>query len=107
MEARIVIVGTKHDGPPAIEALAGLRQGMSVALKREPDNQVDPGAVAVYCGDQRIGFLPRAQYSAVRDALDAGATVSAVMATEAIIQDGDIVPGGLPRLTVTIAEDEE
>lgn len=106
-DIRIVVVGTKHKGPHAISALEALAQGEHVHLQRETDNLVDPGAVAVYSGRIHIGYLPRAQYGAIRDALDAGKTITATLAAEAIIQNGDIVPGGLPRLAVTIHEEDE
>ena len=103
METRIVIVGTRHRGAEAMAALAALTRGTPIALRREPDNAYDPGAVACYAGDMHLGYLPRAQYGSIRDALDAGRAVEATLTSEAIIDNGDIVPGGAPRLTVSWA----
>lgn len=100
METRIVIVGTKHRGAEALAALAALTKGAAITLRREPNNPHDPGAVACYSGETHLGYLPRAQYGEIRDALDIGKIVAATLTTEAIVHNGDIVPGGLPRLTV-------
>lgn len=101
METRIVIVGTRHRGTEAMDALAALTKGAPISLRREPDNAFDPGAVACYAGNTHLGYPPRAQYGSIRDALDAGNIVEATLTSEAIIDNGDIVPGGAPRLTVS------
>ena len=104
-ETRIVIVGTKHRGAEAMAALGALAKGAPVVLRREPDNQYDPGAVACYAGAVHIGYLPRAQYGEIQAAMDAGLAVAAELTAEAIIDNQSIAPGGAPRLTVRWEEE--
>lgn len=42
-----------------------LREGMPLRLLREPENRYDKRAVAVYCGDAKLGFVPRIDNAAV------------------------------------------
>ncbi len=100
MEQKIVLVGTKFRGAAAMVKLAGLAKGDPIELKREPDNPHDPGAVACYFDGVHLGYLPKAQYGAIREALDRGCSVTAEVAAEALMQGGDVAPGGLPRLLV-------
>jgi len=106
-ETRIVVVGTKFRGSEAMSALGALVKGAPVSLLREPDNQHDPGAIACYVGDTHIGYLPRAQYGAIRAAMDAGLDVAAELSAEALIDNDSIALGGAPRLTVRWEEKEE
>lgn len=101
MEQKIVIVGTKFRGGDALKKLARLVKGDAITLQREPDNPHDPGAVACYFDGAHLGYLPKAQYGAIREALDRGCSVSARITHEALMQEGDVAPGGLPRLAVT------
>lgn len=102
-EIRVVIVGTKHKGTEALDALGALTKGAPVSLRREPENPADSGAVACYIGDIHCGYVPRAQYSSIRDALDAALTVTAELTTEAIVDGGEVKAA--PRITARWEED--
>lgn len=57
------------DGP---EAFDQLKVGTRLDLVREPDNQFDPYAVAVYLGDLKLGFIPRGENHDISKYLDMG-----------------------------------
>ena len=57
------------DGP---EAFDQLKVGTRLDLVREPDNQFDPYAVAVYLGDFKLGFIPRGENHDISKYLDMG-----------------------------------
>ena len=57
------------DGPEAFEQL---KVGTRLDLVREPDNQFDPYAVAVYLGDFKLGFIPRGENHDISKYLDMG-----------------------------------
>lgn len=51
------IVGSSH--VPGAQAIVGeLREGTELQLRREPGNQYDRNAVAVYLGETRLGYVP-------------------------------------------------
>lgn len=54
-----------------------LRVDTPLALAREADNKYDHDAVAVYFKDHRLGFVPRADNTAVAQMLDRGECISA------------------------------
>lgn len=60
MKAIYPIVGTRFRGPRAEEIVRSLQVGDLVALRRDPDNPVDPNAVKVMVGEEQIGFIPAA-----------------------------------------------
>lgn len=62
------------------EVRAQLAVGMPLQLVREPDNPHDPRAIRVDWQGQPLGYLPRAQNTAVSRALDAGEVVEARIA---------------------------
>ena len=95
-EQKVVIVGTKHRGQVALDALGLLVKGETVTLRPEPENSADPGAIAVYRGDQHIGYIP-ARAAAIRDAIGEG-EMTAIVSSEPIMQDGQCIE--LPRITV-------
>lgn len=49
---------TYYDG---LDVLDNLKPGTPVDLKAEPDNPYDPEAVAIYYGDTKLGYIPRAK----------------------------------------------
>ena len=51
---------------------ASLSVGDALKLVREPANDNDPDAVAVYFRDEQLGYVPRAENSAVSQMLDRG-----------------------------------
>jgi len=56
---------------------ARLREGMALRLLREPENQYDKRAVAVYAGRSKLGFVPRLDNAAISQMLDRGELLSA------------------------------
>lgn len=99
MIVRTVIVGTKHRGRDAITAVAGLREGDVIVLKREPENDKDSNAVTCHFRGVHLGFVPMRQNGEIAAALDAGATLTAVVAEAAITIMGGIREA--PRIVVT------
>jgi HIRAN domain len=86
------IVGTKFRGTTALAALAALRKGTRLTIKREPNNPADQNAVAVFLGDQHLGYVPRADNVELAQTfigLRASALIVEVIA-EAIIDGGEI-----------------
>lgn len=49
-----------------------LAQGQQITLQREPTNTFDARAVAVYWGQQKLGFIPRLDNAAISQLLDRG-----------------------------------
>ena len=48
----------------------GLKAGVPLGLVREPANSYDSDAVAVYYGQAKIGFIPRAENTVLANMLD-------------------------------------
>ena len=67
-----------HEGPAIIDRL---RPGQRLSLRREPDNPHDRRAIAVYAGNRRIGYIPRAINTIPADMLDQGQPLVAVVRT--------------------------
>lgn len=53
------IVGTNFCGAEAAALLKTTTPGTPIDLVREPTNEFDPNAVAVYIGDQKVGYIAR------------------------------------------------
>lgn len=47
------------------EMLSKLSEGMEVQLKKDPDNPYDPDAIAVYNGEDHLGYIPKKDIPAV------------------------------------------
>jgi hypothetical protein len=56
---------------------ASLNVGDALKLIREPSNDNDPDAVAVYFCGEKLGYVPRAENSAVSQMLDRGENLEA------------------------------
>jgi hypothetical protein len=85
------IIGTKYRGPNAVAMVGALPRGLRVRLQREPDNEFDGNAIAVYYGTTHLGFLPRIHNIELAPALDRGAAESeAEVVAEAIVDKGDV-----------------
>ena len=54
------------------EAFENLKVGSELKLVREDDNQFDPYAVAIYHGEQKLGFIPRNHNHDISKYLDMG-----------------------------------
>jgi HIRAN domain len=53
--------------------------GRPLELRREPDNEHDPNAIAVLAGGERIGWVPRELAAEIAPQLDRGSPWSAVV----------------------------
>lgn len=58
-----------------------------ITLKREPKNQYDSLAVALYFGDLKIGYLPKAKNEVIAKLMDAGKNFSAKVKEKNIHSD--------------------
>lgn len=58
-----------------------------ITLKREPKNQYDSLAVALYFGDLKIGYLPKAKNEVIAKLMDAGKNFSAKIKEKNIHSD--------------------
>jgi hypothetical protein len=47
-----------YDG---LEVIDEMKLGAPVSLKSEPDNPHDPNAVAIYLGEHKLGYIPKAK----------------------------------------------
>ena len=63
-----------HRGEAVWSALA---VGAPVKLVREPNNDHDPNAVAVYFNDDKLGYVPRGENGALARMLDRGERLTA------------------------------
>ena len=63
-----------HDGEAVWSRLA---VGDSLRLRREPENPYDRQAVAVYRDDSKLGYVPRADNTAVSQMMDRGERLDA------------------------------
>jgi hypothetical protein len=85
------IIGTKFRGPNAVAMVGAMPRGLRVRLEREPDNEFDGNAIAVYYGVQHLGYVPRGHAAELARALDRGAAeTEAEVVAEAIIDQGDV-----------------
>jgi hypothetical protein len=99
MEMKIAIVGTKFR-PGGIAALAKIQKGHALVLVREPDNQHDPDAVAIYsAAGEHLGYVPRSENIDLARDLDAGVSFATIMEDEAIIAKGEIKFA--PKIVIT------
>ena len=74
------VAGAKHR--EADVASAELAPGERLELRREPENEHDPNAIAVHGGGAHLGFVPRELAEEIAPALDAGEPWSAVVLRE-------------------------
>ena len=52
-----------------LDVIGELKLGTPVTLKSEPDNPYDPGAVAIYYGETKLGYIPKYKNSYVSNLL--------------------------------------
>ena len=52
------------------ELVARLTDGMKLRLKTDPENEFDPSAIAVYNGNEHLGYIPKKDIPAVRWCMD-------------------------------------
>ena len=79
------VAGTGHHADP--KAVARLRPGEAVVLRREPENGYDARAVSVWTGQgEKLGYVPRIDNQALANLIDAG--LLAVARVQAISPGG-------------------
>lgn len=86
MKKTYSIVGTKFANSENF--VLSLKPGVELALIREPDNKFDKNAIAVYCGERKIGYLPAKQNSGIAMAMDAelkGPSAAALIAAGQVV----------------------
>ncbi len=57
----------------------GLKENDILSLKRQAENPYDYFAVEVYCGNQKLGYLPRAENKIIARMMDQGVNLKAVI----------------------------
>lgn len=72
MELRAVIVGNQHRPLEAQERYHQLEKDEALDLVREPDNEYDENAIAVYSDGIKIGYIPRTMNADLAEAMDEG-----------------------------------
>lgn len=73
--------------------------GDELTLAREADNPHDSNAVAIYRGNAKLGYIPRAENSAVAQMMDRGECLSAWI--DGLMEDDD--PWKRVRITISFA----
>lgn len=64
------IVATNHCTPEAQAHLKTLKPGDALVLVREPTNEFDKNAVAIYAGAHKVGYIPKAKNAVLAQYLD-------------------------------------
>jgi len=78
-----------------------LKEGTNIQLKREPENKYDSNAIALYCNDVKIGFVPRDDNYTMALLLDQNAPLSAQ------ITNVDLQAGPWERVWVEVVMGEK
>jgi hypothetical protein len=76
------IVGMNHQKSESI--VAALKTGDELKLIREPTNKFDANAIAVYCGDQRVGYIPSKQNKVLAGFIDEVGIPTSTMALDSV-----------------------
>lgn len=69
MPNRYSIVGSQHAGVSKTH-MDGLKVGTRAVLLREPDNEHDKNAVAIYVDGTRVGYVPMKQNAVLAAFMD-------------------------------------
>jgi hypothetical protein len=77
---------------------ASLGVGEELALLRESSNAHDPDAVAVYFGEEKLGYVPRGDNRAIAQMLDRGENLEARISK--LLLEGD--PWERIRITISL-----
>jgi hypothetical protein len=83
-ERGLRVAGVAGAGQHHTEALQSdeAEPGRPLELRRDPDNPHDSNAIAVYAGDEQVGWVPRELAAELAPELDAGKPWSAVVLRE-------------------------
>jgi len=80
------------------EVWSSLHVGEALSLIRELSNTHDPDAVAVYFGDQQLGYVPRGDNHAIAQMLDRGEELEARISKLSTEED----PWDRIRITISL-----
>ena len=75
------VAGAGRHHADAIDSDA-VKPGSPLELRRQPDNEHDPNAIAVHAGDAQIGWVPREVAAELAAELDEGRPWSALVLRE-------------------------
>ena len=76
------VAGAGRHHADAIASSDAAAPGRPLELRRDPDNEHDPNAIAVYAGGEQVGWVPRELAEELAPQLDAGETYSAIVLRE-------------------------
>lgn len=76
IEKRQVSIMGSGFKPGAGQWIMRLQPGQSLRVEREPNNEYDKNAIAVWIFDQCLGYLPRGFVAEVAPLMDAGQTLT-------------------------------
>lgn len=104
---RYSIVGTQFcEG--ANKIVGDLRDGAIVKLVREPTNQYDANAVAIYVDGARIGYVPKKQNAVLAQFIDQAGEPFAILAQDSVREEKSITAkfvrspnSGFPQVEVS------
>ncbi|HEV3092161.1 MAG TPA: helicase-related protein [Candidatus Cybelea sp.] len=86
------------------DVIAGLREGVALELRRQPDNPYDRNAIAVHYGTLQLGFIKAGIAAHVAPLIDAGAKY---VATVASLTGGERIAGELRHRGVNVVVQRE
>jgi hypothetical protein len=81
----LLVVGVAGAGRHHAEAIASsdaVAPGSPLELRRDPDNEHDPNAIAVHAGGAQVGWVPREVAADLAPQLDHGQAWSAIVLRE-------------------------
>jgi hypothetical protein len=76
------VAGAGRHHADAIASSEAVAPGSRLALRRDPDNEHDPNAIAVDAGGEQVGWVPRELAAELAAQLDDGQTWSAIVLRE-------------------------
>jgi HIRAN domain len=101
----LLVVGVAGAGRHHTEAIASdaVTPGSRLELRRDPENEYDPNAIAVHAGSAQVGWVPREVAAELAPELDDGRPWSALVLREQRRSPRDPRHG----LTMLLAPDRE
>ena len=76
------VAGAGRHHAEAIASSDAVAPGRPLELRRDPDNEHDPNAIAIHAGGEQVGWVPRELAAELAPELDAGGPWSAVVLRE-------------------------
>lgn len=90
------------DGTSRQEIISKMQKGNPVSLVREPNNLYDPNAIAVYFGEEQVGYIARGEAELLSQLMDLGGSL--IAKAEAIGQNKE---SGMYYLHILVSEEED